>query len=62
MSDSAATAGPTAAAPAATTSWYPRWYWPSFAAPASLFLVVFFLLFVTLLSVEWLLRRKWGLV
>ena len=25
------------------TSWYPRWYWPSFAAPATLFLLVFFL-------------------
>ena len=28
---------------AGSTSWYPRWYWPSFAAPASLFLLVFFL-------------------
>ena len=23
-------------------SWYPRWYWPSFAAPATLFLLLFF--------------------
>jgi ABC-type spermidine/putrescine transport system permease subunit I len=31
------------AAAGRTTSWYPRWYWPSFAAPAGLFLLVFFL-------------------
>jgi len=36
VSDRAATANGGA-------SWYPRWYWPSFAAPATLFLLVFFL-------------------
>ncbi|MEP7059359.1 MAG: ABC transporter permease [Actinomycetota bacterium] len=24
--------------------WYPRWYWPSFAAPASVYLLIFFVL------------------
>src|SRR5262245_59705896 len=33
-------------------SWYPRWYWPSFALPATLFLLVFFLFpFYVVLSV-----------
>lgn len=27
-----------------TGAWYPRWYWPSFAAPATLWLVVLFVL------------------
>ena len=25
-------------------AWYPRWYWPSFAAPGTLYLLVFFLI------------------
>ena len=34
------------------SSWYPRWYWPSFALPATLFLLVFFLFpFYVVLSV-----------
>jgi ABC-type spermidine/putrescine transport system permease subunit I len=32
-----------ATAATGSSSWYSRWYWPSFAAPASLFLLVFFL-------------------
>jgi spermidine/putrescine transport system permease protein len=32
-----------AATPRGGNAWYPRWYWPSFAFPATLFLLVFFL-------------------
>lgn len=37
--------------------------WPDWRSnKTSWFLVVFFLLFVKLLSLEWFLRRRWGLV
>ena len=33
-------------------AWYPRWFWPSFAAPGTLWLVIFFILpFYTIIAV-----------
>lgn len=44
MSDAApALGGPSSRRPADVRgAWFPRWFWPSFAAPATLFLLVFF--------------------
>jgi ABC-type spermidine/putrescine transport system permease subunit I len=34
---------PSKAAPSERGTWFPRWFWPSFAAPANIYLLIFFL-------------------